>query len=122
MGKDGRQFQEMSGLNSSQKQEVEKVVEKSIKDTLESQGVLAQDDTVTVDIDDLGAVAYEVDKTVDAGFETVENALEYITKAVINEIDSVLSDQLDTISDEIKEELDSQIVAFKESGDLFKNK
>ena len=72
-----------SGLSTAQKQEVEEAVENSIKEALQSQGVLTQDDKVSVDIDDQGDVTYEVDKIVEAEVDTtLEDILEEISPGI----------------------------------------
>jgi len=98
-----------SNLTPTQKEEVKEVVEQSLQSSLQSEGVLPQESTVTVkDIDDGGDVSYEIELSI--GNDTPSGdvtTLEVITDALVNQIDTTLSKDstLETISSELQNDL-----------------
>jgi len=100
-----------TSLTATQKEEVKEVVENSIENSLQSEGVLPQESTVTVnDIDDKGEVSYEIEMIIGPEIEEPPppetTNLQAITDAVVSQIDSTLSDPstLETISSGIEAE------------------
>ena len=97
-----------SSLTPTQKEEITTVVESSIEQSLQSEGVLPQESTVTVNnIDDGGDVSYDIELSI--GPETSppeETTLEAITDTVVGQIDLTLSkpSTLETISNDLQTE------------------
>ena len=104
-----------SSLTPAQKEEITAVVESSIEQSLQSEGVLPQESTVTVnDIDDGGDVYYDIELSL--GPESgppEETTLEAITDTVVGEIDSALSKPatLETIANDLQTESAGSSVA-----------
>ena len=105
---------DVSNLNADQREEVQEVVEESIKNTLQAVGLInPEEDTVAVTgINNQGEVAYEIDQNINTELNT---ALGDMTNAVSSQIDDTLNDQavLEAISDEIKSGAPDDAVAEK---------
>ncbi|KAL9184576.1 hypothetical protein ACHAXT_012546 [Thalassiosira profunda] len=112
-----------SNLTNTEKEEVAAVVESSIQQSLEEEGVLPQESTVTVtEIDDQGDVTYEIDLTVgpetQAQSPSQTTTLSEITDAVVSQIDATLSDPatLGDLTEDLEAEAAGSSVSDKLAG------
>merc|ERR1712194_761374 len=94
-----------SNLNNDQKEKAMDVIGESIAATLQNEGIMTQQDTVTVtDINDAtGEVKYKVDVKVDPNSDT---PLEDVSSALASQLDAVLArlSVLEAISNEIQDQ------------------
>jgi len=112
-----------TSLTAPEKEEAKEVIQTSIANSLQSQGVLPEQSTVTVaDIDNKGEVFYEIEMTIGPKIEAPPpqetTNLQAITESVVSQIDSTLSDAstLETISSGIEAESADSSVAEELSG------